>query len=188
MGLMKKTLDAATLGAEKAIKAGAERMKGADVSEEEAAAAAAAGVVFVGWSHESGRNALVTLYRDRIERVKERSRLSMSSAKQDTEVTPIRSVSSVQAKKDGFTFTKVTVYASGNNIEFKFRHDDAQKFKDAVMELILPASVQPVAPTPDAPAASDHAEQIKKLGDLRGAGLLTPEEFEAKKAEILDRM
>jgi hypothetical protein len=31
-------------------------------------------------------------------------------------------------------------------------------------------------------------EQIKQLGELRDAGLLTPEEFETKKAELLSRM
>jgi hypothetical protein len=43
-------------------------------------------------------------------------------------VTAMKSVTSVQAKKDGLTFTKVTVYASGNNIEFEFRQEDAHKF------------------------------------------------------------
>ena len=53
------------------------------------------------------------------------------------------------------------------------------------------APVAPVAaPVPAAPAASaaDSADAIKRLGDLRDQGLLTPEEFEAKKAEILARM
>src|SRR5437899_3281062 len=94
------------------------------------------GVVFQGTSHDEGRNAEVTLYRDRIERVQDRSRLSLSSAKQDTEVTPIKSVSSVQAKKDGFR-TKITVFAGGNTIEFRFGHDEAQRFKDAIMGLVL---------------------------------------------------
>ena len=34
----------------------------------------------------------------------------------------------------------------------------------------------------------DPMEQLKKLGELRDAGLLTPEEFESKKAQLLDRM
>jgi Short C-terminal domain len=46
--------------------------------------------------------------------------------------------------------------------------------------------------TPPAPVAetatTDHLELIKKLGELREAGLLTDDEFEAKKAEILARM
>lgn len=55
----------------------------------------------------------------------------------------------------------------------------------------------PPAPTPApapaaAPAAGSDAsaimEQIKQLGSLRDAGVLTPEEFEAKKAELLKRI
>ena len=58
--------------------------------------------LFIGTSHDSGRNAQVTLYRDRIERVKERSMTSLSRAKQDTEVTPVKAVSSVQARRTAF--------------------------------------------------------------------------------------
>lgn len=51
------------------------------------------------------------------------------------------------------------------------------------------APAAPAAPTP-APAApandmSAKLEQLKQLGELRDAGILTPEEFEAKKAQIL---
>ena len=192
MGLMKKaakgTLAVSTLGAsvaaEKAVKAGAGMMsaKGSNVSADEATA----GAIFVGMSHEAGRNAKVTLYRDRIERVKERSRVSMSSARQDTEVTAIKSVASIQAKKDGMMFTKVTVYASGNDIVFRFRHEDAKKFKDAIMSLILDDGQSSVAV--ETSAAPDIAEQLKKLAELRDAGVITAEDFEAKKTELLARM
>ena len=42
----------------------------------------------------------------------------------------------------------------------------------------------------DAVAASsgDPAEQLRRLAALRDEGVITPEEFEAKKAELLDRM
>ncbi len=76
-------------------------------------------VVFKGMSRESGRNAKVTLYSDRIEREKKHSHVSVSKAAQEVEVTPIRTISSVKTEKDGFLYTKVTVYASGNNVEFK---------------------------------------------------------------------
>lgn len=46
----------------------------------------------------------------------------------------------------------------------------------------------PVAVPAQAPAAPDPMEQLKKLGELRDAGVLTPEEFDAKKAEILSRL
>ena len=47
----------------------------------------------------------------------------------------------------------------------------------------------PVAAAPGAGSASpDPIEQLRRLGELRDAGVLTPEEFEAKKADILGRM
>jgi hypothetical protein len=38
------------------------------------------------------------------------------------------------------------------------------------------------------PAAPDPIDQLRKLGELRDAGILTSAEFDAKKAEILARM
>ena len=46
----------------------------------------------------------------------------------------------------------------------------------------------PPAPAPAAPAApsmDDKLEQLKQLGELQAAGVLTPEEFAAQKARIL---
>lgn len=54
-----------------------------------------------------------------------------------------------------------------------------------------PAPAPTPAPAPAASAGGDAAaimEQIKQLGGLRDAGVLTPEEFEAKKAELLKRI
>jgi Short C-terminal domain len=36
--------------------------------------------------------------------------------------------------------------------------------------------------------APDIPDQIRKLGELRDSGVLTAEEFEAKKTELLSRM
>lgn len=190
---MKGTLAVTTLGAsvaaEKGAKAAAAGIAGkiattADLTPEQIER----GIVFYGKSHDEGRNADVTLYVDRIERIRERSRMSMSKAKQDTEMTPIKSVTSVQAKKDGSLYTKVTVYASGNNIDFRFRHDAAQQFKEAIQELILTPTSPAVAPAAAAAATPDLAEQLKKLAELRDAGVLTEEEFAAKKTDLLARM
>jgi hypothetical protein len=55
----------------------------------------------------------------------------------------------------------------------------------------------PVPGTPISAAAGDHQmaasapdpiEQLRKLGELRDAGILTEEEFSAKKTDILSRM
>ena len=54
-----------------------------------------------------------------------------------------------------------------------------------------PPQPAPYAPQPaPAPAVGNAAvmEQLKQLGSLRDAGVLTPEEFEAKKAELLKRI
>lgn len=41
---------------------------------------------------------------------------------------------------------------------------------------------------PSAPAVPDHLAQLKQLGELRDSGVLSEEEFVAKKAEILQRL
>lgn len=132
-------------------------------------------------SKDAGRNATVRLYTDRIEREKPRSRLSVSSARQDFEVTPTRAVSSVQAVKDGLS-TKVIVFASGNTIEFRIHpHDDAHRFKDELTRLMLAGG----APATAAAAPADRLEQLKQLGELRSSGVLSDEEFEAEKARVI---
>jgi hypothetical protein len=45
-----------------------------------------------------------------------------------------------------------------------------------------------VAEETAAPPQLDLYEQLAKLGQLRDAGVLTPEEFEGKKAELLSRL
>ncbi|MGW5259705.1 SHOCT domain-containing protein [Microbispora sp. NPDC004025] len=52
-----------------------------------------------------------------------------------------------------------------------------------------PAAPQPMPPVPPAaPAAEDPVAQLERLGRLVETGVLTREEFEAKKAEILRRL
>lgn len=201
MGLKDRAKQAAELAAQKAREA-SERHKEASARQAEtdaasqralaeqaavptlttapATTAAPPGAVMQLKSHEAGRNSTVTLYPDRIERVKDRALGSMSRAKQDAEVIPTKAISSVQAKKDGLVYTKVTAYASGNNIDFRLRHDDAQRFKEALTKMIL----EPATPAASAPAP-DLADQLTRLAALRDQGVLTEEEFAAQKAKLL---
>ena len=57
----------------------------------------------------------------------------------------------------------------------------------APMQAPAAAPAAAVAPPPSDPAAlSDDAyEQLRKLGELREAGILTEEEFQGKKTQIL---
>jgi len=161
------------------------RARGTNVT----AAEAAAGLRWHGMSHEAGRNAHVRLFSDRIEREKPRGRFSVSSAAQDHEVIPIRSVTSVNIKKDGMMLSKVTVKSGGGEIPFRFRHEDAQSFRSAIMPLVIAAGNPPsqAMPTPTT-AEPDAADQVRKLAELRDAGIVSEEEFQTKKAELLKRM
>jgi hypothetical protein len=139
------------------------------------------GALFVGESHDDGRNSIVALYPDRIERTKPKKLTAIRNAHQDVEMTPVRSVTSVQAKKDGLLNTKVTVFASGNTIELRFAHDEAVQFKAELQRLLLSTA----APLIPAPASPDFTEQLTKLADLRDRGVLTEAEFAAQKARVL---
>jgi hypothetical protein len=61
---------------------------------------------------------------------------------------------------------------------------DAQQLKAALVRAapVCAAAAQPTDPTFDAP------DLLRKLGDLRDAGILSATEFESKKAEILKRI
>lgn len=165
-------------------------------------------------SHINGKNADVTVYVDRIEWAKEGSlgtggkvalgamtgglsllKTGVMGRQQGSEMIPLRSVSSVTTEKDGFRFTNVRVICSGNAIDFRLGHDEAKRVKDVLNSLVLgshPAQQNPVpvssAPPPAPPAAPDVAQQIRKLGELKDAGLLTEEEFTAKKTDLLNRL
>jgi len=167
-----------------AASATAWKARGANVT----AAEAAAGLRWHGLSHEAGRHAHVRLFSDRIEREKPRGHLSISSAAQDHEVIPIRSVTSVNIKKDGLMLSKVTVKSGGGEIPFRFRHEDAQSFRSAIMPLIIAAGHPPSQAVLTPTAEPDAADQIRKLAELRDAGIVSEGEFQTKKAELLKRM
>jgi hypothetical protein len=151
------------------------------------------GALWRGVSHEAARNSIVTLYPDRIERVKPTSRTSLSGmltgGAEDIEVIPAKSISSVQVRR-GPWYHDVTVYASGNTIILSVDAADAEQLRGLIMAQVLRGSSSPAPPAPAAEQPSGDAlfEQIKKLGELREAGLITPEEFDTKKSELLGRL
>jgi uncharacterized membrane protein YdbT with pleckstrin-like domain len=79
--------------------------------------------------------------------------------------------------------------------KMEFEAMDARHIASAVRE----SAAQPVAPPvqevvtqvpppPPAPVAPTPEEKLRSLAKLRDDGLLTPEEFEAKKAELIDQL
>lgn len=130
-------------------------------------------------SRDEGRNARVHVWPDRIERVRARSFGSLSRSPQDTEVTPMHAVSSVQTERKGFR-TIVRVHATGNSIDFRVPHDDAVRFKELVTRL----SLESHAPGTAIPKSA--VDQVRELAELRDQGLMSPDEFEQKRRELLE--
>jgi membrane protein YdbS with pleckstrin-like domain len=79
------------------------------------------------------------------------------------------------------------IYRQMDGRETRQSSTDATAVGDAVAKAI---GGQPGtgAPAPSAPSAPSVPEQIEQLARLRDAGHITPEEYEAKKAELLGRM
>ena len=105
---------------------------------------------------------------------------------QSSEDFPIDRVSSVQWTS-GLVFGTIVIFASGNKSEIKnVNKEDGKEIVDRIRHrLSAPKeAAQPAAPT----TTADPIEQLKKLGELREAGIVTDEEFEAKKAELLKRV
>jgi hypothetical protein len=62
-----------------------------------------------------------------------------------------------------------------------------RKGKDVTAEVLAAAGAAQASETA-ATAGLDIPDQIRKLGELRDSGLLSEEEFVAKKADLLERM
>jgi hypothetical protein len=105
---------------------------------------------------------------------------------------PYEKVNSVKTES-GMRSGKITIHASGNKAELKDIHPKARvpEIGDYVRGRISGGAPSPppvAAPPAEATATDSPAEQLKKLAELRDAGIVTTEEFEAKKTEILSRM
>ena len=96
---------------------------------------------------------------------------------------PYDKISSIQYKT-GMLLGELTIYASGNradikNVEKKLVRNFAEFVRAKTTENKEKNTVKSEEPVPDI------ADQIKKLADLKEQGILTEEEFSAKKKKIL---
>jgi hypothetical protein len=170
-------------------------------------------------SHIDGKNADVSIYTDRVEwdrksRMGTGSKVALgvltaglSLAKtgvrgsSDSEVMPVKSISSVVVERDGFR-QKIKVVASGNTIEFRCSREEADRAKALLTDLmlgrhpsqtLLSGGVAGTLPPPtEAPAfsaapvpATDMTGQLSKLAEMRASGVLTDAEFATAKARLL---
>lgn len=105
----------------------------------------------------------------------------------DHESFPYPNISSVDASKSMMGH-KVTLYASGNTVNIKWVNDPGLR---AFLEFVNRKMAEKhgaASPSQPAPSEPDVMDQLRKLGELRDAGVLTTEEFDSKKAELLTRL
>lgn len=98
----------------------------------------------------------------------------------------------------GFGTLRVLTAADESNLKYTVMRDPSQ-FRKAILDqklifeqgdarAIAEAVRQAQASTRAAPSREDVADLIQRLAELRDSGAITAEDYEAKKAELLDRM
>jgi hypothetical protein len=110
--------------------------------------------------------------------------------KQVSEDFPLDRVSSVQWNS-GMLTGSIIVFVSGNKAEIKSVGKQVGKLiVDTVRGRISSkgAPASPASVAAQEASADDVFVQLEKLGALRDAGIVTSEEFDAKKAELLSRL
>ena len=167
---------------------------------------------------DGAKNAKVRLYQDRIEWERGRGvsgakvtaglltgglsllATGVKGGKDAFEMLPLQQITSVSNRKDGMLYHLVEVQTAGGTVAFRVSRDDAATFRQAILTQIQVRATTPVAvqvttatvveaaPAAAAAATPDYMAQLQQLAQLRDAGILTDDEFAAKKEEILSRM
>lgn len=104
------------------------------------------------------------------------------------ETIPLKSITSIE-RKSFMGHRSIRMHTSHDSLEFKtFKKDKEQALFDAI-EAGRSGSASPAPRAPVAePGGGDTLAALSKLGELKAAGVLTEEEFSAKKAELLSRL
>lgn len=85
------------------------------------------------------------------------------------------------------TGERIEVAYSGTSAEItNMQHGQADAITRAFHQVRRESSASTAQPAPA--SAPDPVDQLRKLAELRDAGILTADEFESKKAELLNRM
>ena len=169
-------------------------------------------------SHIEGKNAKVRLWPDRIDYEKPRGMSAgkltagvftggasllvtgIKGGNDEHETVLLKHVTNVSSRKDGIMYYAVDVQTSAgavvNTVAFRVNRDEAAHFRTAILAAMqqldapsgAPIIIQQAAATASPAATPDLTGQLLQLASLRDAGVLTEDEFAAKKADILARM
>jgi len=100
----------------------------------------------------------------------------------DMEIFPYSTISSIEMGK-GLMGHKINFFASGNKASMKWiKEGDVQGFIEEVKNRIGKKEET------KAPAEETITDKIEKLAKLKGQGILSEEEFEQKKKELLAKL
>ncbi|QDB80015.1 SHOCT domain-containing protein [Georgenia wutianyii] len=164
---------AAALKSEESARKKAQK-KGIDVS----------GAVAVGHTFDDSADQFLVVFADRVELINQGKIGSLLRANAGAETIPTSRISSVESRNKGI-WSVLEIHTSGNVVEFKADHASGPYLREVILEQVGGGSIVPANTAPGAP---DAADQLKKLAALHKDGILTDEEFNTKKAELLDRM
>ncbi|MCM3662499.1 SHOCT domain-containing protein [Georgenia satyanarayanai] len=164
---------AAALKSEEAARKKAQK-KGIDVS----------GSVAVGYVFDDSADKFLVVFPDRVELINRGKMGSLLRAGAGAETVPTSRISSVESRNKGI-WNVLEIHTSGNVVEFKADHVSGPYLREVILEQVGGGTVVPAGAAPSTP---DAADQLKKLAALHADGILTKEEFNTKKAELLDRM
>lgn len=128
-------------------------------------------------NYKGAGNSLVIVTEQRLVAINETGAFNKKLQTHDVRYDRVSSVQSESSKVSG----SVTLNTSGGDIEIEkvLPTGRATEVATYVRSRIgQPAGAAPVS----------VADELRKLAELRDAGIVTPEEFEAKKADLLARM
>jgi len=167
--------------------------------------------LYVVMTKGEGKNARVTLWPDRLEWEKGRGisagkivggifltagvSLLFTGIRGNSdafETLPLSAVVGVTLKK-GDKGHIVSVNTAGGDIDFCVSRQNAADFRIAILTQLqvrenTPTKVVIEGASPAQIQNVDYADQLKKLAELRDSGVLTEEEFQAKKTDILGKI
>ena len=114
---------------------------------------------------------------------------------------PIKMIQGITTERHGIGYTAVKVMTASDTVAFRVTKGDAKRIKATIQHLMLQGPTAAPAPTTAAPAPpvaapapappqpvaqpGSVADELKKLAELRDAGILSAEEFDAQKARLL---
>lgn len=151
-------------------------------------------------SHIEGKNAQVAIYPDRIEWSRKGLKvpggatgavlsagltLLATSSRKDSNIIPIRQIQGITTHRSGLSYTTVRVATAGDVTEFRVTKRESEQVKATLLQLMNQIAQSPQPVQTSGSSGPSIADELRKLAELRDAGVLTNAEFTEQKARLL---